>query len=334
MNAIIVEKKTSPPVDGVLNIDTIHLSVGISIPYSIYKYWKKGKGDCRIRKVKSELGNLDLIYYNSSFKNTLIIELSVTKFLYGSNAHFLDWSRLPEVAARIQCIVSNEIGIDDLSIFDFTIKRLDLNIDHFFPSKYMVNKQMILMEQYYFIPSRNYKRNYCGTRYIHSCKANAKEETKNKSAVFKYYRKDLEIKSRNAKNKGGRFEAYNNPCIRYEITLPSVKLAEIFSKRSISLKDIINCNPIELWICGLRKIGSNLELMIMDKTMYNQQKENLLKAHKLRSKYVESFFDAIINKDYINATKCRTLLVELNKNGYQPICDKGFRNFQRPQVLS
>ena len=81
MNAIIVEKKTSPPVDGVLNIDTIHLSVGISIPYNIYKYWKKRKGDSRIRKVKSELGNLDLIYYNSSFNSTLVIELSVTKFL-------------------------------------------------------------------------------------------------------------------------------------------------------------------------------------------------------------------------------------------------------------
>ena len=332
MNAKIV-KKIMPPLDGMLNIDTLHLSVGITIPYSVYRGWKKGKGDSRIKKVKSELGDLDLIYYNNNYNCALIIELSVTKFLYGSNAHTLDWSRLPEAAARIQSIVSNEIGIEDISIYDFAVKRLDLNIDHFFTSKNKVDKQMMLMDQYYYTPSKNHKKNYCGTRYIYSCKATAKKGTKNKSAVFKYYRKDLEIKSRNAKNKGQKGEAAATPSIRYEITLPNLKLAEIFSKRNISLKDIINCDPNELWTCGLRKIGASIDLMIMDKGTFDCQKAIILDNHKSRPKTVKTFFDAIISKDIVYINKHKAIIAELAKTGYQSIYDSRFRNYQTPNIL-
>ena len=332
MNAKIV-KKIMPPLDGMLNIDTLHLSVGITIPYSVYRGWKKGKGDSRIKKVKSELGNLDLIYYNNNYNSTLIVELSVAKFLYGSNAHPFTWSRLPEVAARIQCVVGNEIGISDIDIYDFYIKRLDLNVDHIYSSDYKANKQITLMDKYYYSPSPNYKTTYKGTRYLYSCKAGAKVNTINKAGVFKYYRKDQETKYRYKKGKAPKTELLENPCIRYELTLPDKKIAEIFSKKHISLRDIIYCDPIKLWKCGLRKIGSNLELKIMDKDTFAYQKKNITNNHKSRSKIAKKFFDAIISKDIAYINKHKAIIAELAKTGYQSIYDSGFRNYQTPNIL-
>lgn len=336
MKANIVSKekvKTQIVQDGVLNVDTLHLTTKMAITYDVYKYWKKGKGGERVRTVSSELGSIKLVYTHYKDVGYLRVDLSLTKLLYGNNFNPFDWARLPEAVARINCIVSAELGIPDVDINDFAVKRLDLNIDHCFPCEEASENQMDMVTDYFFIPSTNEKERIESTYYIYSCKPGSKD--KSKSAVFKYYRKDREIIAR--MKKGCSFVGYIPPfpCIRYELTLPTSKLQRILDKDFVTLKDIKADNVQVIFSKGLEMIGGDIDKEILTKASIRAEKKSMLNhgLHCSRPNMIEYFFDAICKHDIRSASSYKLLMKTLRSDGYQLLYNDCFRNFCRPKLL-
>ncbi len=334
MKAHYVSPNTSH-MDNALSIDTIHLSIGHRLDPEMIKSWKYIKG-ARIRKINTPLGNIVLTYLQSKYNSTLLIELSAAKFLYGSNLSILDWKRLPELFAKVQCIVSNEIGIPELDICDFSIKRLDLCVDHIFSDESDANTQMTMMKNI-FDSSVNAKDYYPGeSYYIRSCKANVKKGTKDKAAVFKWYRKDLEIKNRIKIKKTEEDELPKKPIIRYELTLPNLYLRRLFVKDHVTSADIINCNPVKLFSDGLSLFnGDNLDLAFLDNSSLEKQRALAISgcesiSQKRKTNY---FFEAVKSNTSYQAKQFKKLISGLKSNGFRSKYNPMFRNFCKPNVI-
>ena len=326
---------SSNHIDNSLSIDTIHLSVGHRLDPDEIKSWKYIKGS-RIKKIETPLGNIVLTYFQSKYNSTLLVELSATKFLYGSNLSTLEWKRLPELFAKVQCIVSNEIKIPELDICDFSIKRLDLCVDHIFNNEADANTQMTMMKNIY-DNSVNAKEFYPGeSYYIRSCKANVKKETKDKAAVFKWYRKDLEIKSRIKNKKAAENELPKSPIIRYELTLPNIYLRRLFHKDHVTASDIISCDPEKLFSDGLALFnGADLDLAFLDDS--SLEKQRTIADGKCKSESQERktnyFFDAIKNNAPYQERQFKKLISNLKNNGFRSKYNPMFRNFCKPVII-
>ncbi len=334
MKAHYVSPNTSH-MDNALSIDTIHLSIGHRLDPEMIKSWKYIKG-ARIRKIDTPLGNIVLTYFQSKYNSTLLIELSAAKFLYGSNLSVLDWKRLPELFARVQCIVSNEIRIPELDLNNFSFKRLDLCVNHIFNDEAAANTQMSMMKSIY-DNSINAKDYYPGeSYYIKSCKTNSKKETKDKAAVFKWYRKDLEIASRIKSKKAAADELPKSPIIRYELTLPNLYLRRLFNKDHVTSADIINCDPVKLFSDGLSLFyGDDLNLAFLDNSSLEKQKALAISgcesiSQKRKTNY---FFDAVKSNTSYQAKQFKKLISGLKSNGFRSKYNPMFRNFCKPNVI-
>lgn len=320
-----------------LSIDTVHLVCYHYMDKSIWSKWTVGKRSERIYTVITDIGEVKLVYsMQKDTKPRLSIEFSATKVLYNLNAATFHWEQLPELIARVKCIVESALINPGIDITKLKVRRLDLAVNQIFPNKIAMSRQWLIMREIYEF-YRGYKDNH-GTLYFYSCCESAKQSTINQAAVLKCYNKRLEIESQVEKGKASVSEIPPFEILRYELTLRADRLREVVSKllkselKYVSLATLLSCDPKGIFSEGLRKLkDENLYLKHLDRTSIVRIMADMLAAATYKKK-VEDYFAAIEIGD--STDKFRKQRKKLNDLGYTDSFYSSFTDFCDPTVIS
>ena len=327
-------------INNALNLDTIHLICDMNLPKTDWGTWKKGKKAERVYTASTDLGEVRLVYsmkkFEAIYRCKLSIEFSATKVLYGENASTFHWDQLDELIARVKCIVESALKIPGIDIKKLKERRLDLNVDQIFAEHKDMTRQLDYMKKIYdgYIGYKEHR----GTFYLYSCKSTAETKTINHAAVFKWYEKREEVKSRVDKGRADVSEIPKSDGIRYELTLPADRVKEVVNKvlssklKYVSLETFLKCDPKQIFSEGLRKFkGAELHLKHLSHSSLAKIKTDMLAAVKYYKK-VDEFFDAIEKGDDTGPFKAQRKI--LNDLGYTESFFPDFVDFCDPILIT
>lgn len=241
-----------------LNIDTIRGTTNPKLLLSDMDRsgWKKksSKNEKSVLEYTKIAHNIKYSYYPIS--NSLTIQFSITKLMYGSNIKIFNFDDIILFFQTIDVLISNTVkDIFEVQSFrTWNVTRLDINVDIPFESERNLGLYLDFFKKVKI--SRMNKFQY-----------KTGDKQKNKSQSDTVYIKKKEIESRDPDNINDEDIAFlnNNKChlLRYEFQLKRTKVASLFSKdRSV---EAILSSQILLELYDKLLVEKKLNLQIFKK---------------------------------------------------------------------